>query len=93
MRTIHTLDDLIHELTNSLGLMSSYAQWLGSKPSVDPKAAKGLKMIQEEAERAANLLELVPYDTRRLPTQNAESFDRRTVTPRRQPAKGGGRAE
>lgn len=63
MRPIHTLEEVIHDVTNALSLISSHSQYLLSR--VEDKEA--LQIIYEEAERAASLLGLVPQGLARSP--------------------------
>jgi hypothetical protein len=62
MQTILTLEDLIHAMTNSLSVISGHSQHLLTKEAIAGKEREDLVVIREQAERAVNLLELVPRD-------------------------------
>ena len=78
MNPIRTLEDLIHAVTNSLGIISSHSQYLLGKRPAGVKGAEELQVIYEEAERAASLLNLVPRGLAKVPIQD-ESNDPQTV--------------
>jgi hypothetical protein len=59
MRSIRTLEDLVHAVANSLTLISSQAQYLLSRQATHIRDREELQIICEEAQRAASLLCLV----------------------------------
>ncbi|MBI5524892.1 MAG: hypothetical protein HY897_01015 [Deltaproteobacteria bacterium] len=80
MNPIRTLEDLIHEVTNSLGIISSHSQYLLGKRPAGVNYAEELQVIYEETERAANLLNLVPRGLAKVPVQDAhQRLDPKTV--------------
>ncbi len=70
MHPIRTLEDLVHAVTNSLGLISSHAQYLLGKADV-ASGKDELAVIYEEAERAAVLLSVLPENLRHTPLPTA----------------------
>ena len=80
MQQIRTLEDLIHAVTNSLSLISSYSQYLLGKREAAGPGSEDLEIIYDEAERAARLLSIVPQGLARAPIH--ETAD---ATPRRRP--------
>ena len=63
MRPVRTLEEVIHDVTNALSLISSQSQYLLGKTA----DSEELQIIYEEAERAAGLLGLVPQGLARSP--------------------------
>ena len=56
--TVSTLRELLHEVRNSLSLVSGHAQYLLLK--TPGEAPSELRIIRREAERAVSLINLVP---------------------------------
>lgn len=69
MPSIRTLEDLIHVVTNSLGLISSHSQYLLDQREATGPGAEDLEIICDEAQRAAKLLGLVPRGLAKTPIQ------------------------
>jgi CheY-like chemotaxis protein len=75
---IHTLEDLIHAVTNSLSIISSHSQYLLEKSEEAGQEAKELRVIYESSGRAAKLLGQIPKSLAETPIQahrNPESDD------------------
>jgi hypothetical protein len=81
VRTIRTLEDVLHAATNSLSLISSHSQYLLGKPQGETPGTEELRIIYEEAERAATLLSLVPQGLARSPIQDPINVDFRSAGP------------
>ena len=64
MDTVETVKYAIHAATNSFSLISGYAQLF-----LTTEASDDIRIIHEEANRAAILLSLVPFPTKRRPKQ------------------------
>ena len=79
MQPIRTLAELIHAVRNSLTLISSHAQYLVGKRPADAAEGEELRVIHEEAERAACLLSMVPQNLARAPVQDLEREGSGTV--------------
>jgi len=69
MQPIRTLEDLIHAVTNSLGLISSHSQYVLDQPAAMGTRTEDLEIICDEAQRAAKLLSLVPRGLAQTPIQ------------------------
>jgi len=87
MQSIRTLEELIHAVTNSLGLISSHSQYLLEQRAATRPGTEDLEIICDEAQRAARLLSLVPRGLARTPIQ--ETTD---ASPRRRPRYESGQA-
>jgi hypothetical protein len=77
MQPIRTLEDLIHAVTNSLGLISSHSQYVLDQPAAMGTRTEDLEIICDEAQRAAKLLRLVPRGLAKTPIQ--ETTDASTL--------------
>jgi hypothetical protein len=76
---IHTLEDVIHAVMNSLCLISSQSQYLlGKHDEAANGKASELEVIWDEAVRAAQLLNLVPEGLARTPIDDGEIETRAT---------------
>jgi hypothetical protein len=60
MGEIKTLGDLLHNVANSLSIISSYSQYLLGKREASGIGGEDLDVIRDEAHRAAELISLVP---------------------------------
>ena len=60
MGEIRTLGDLLHNVANSLSIISSYSQYLLGKRDESGIGCEDLNVIRDEAHRAAGLISLVP---------------------------------
>ncbi len=69
MQPVRTLEDLLHDVTNSLSLISSHAQYLLARHEATAQGAEQLQVVYDEAERAAALLRLVPQGLARSPIE------------------------
>jgi hypothetical protein len=75
MRPIRTLEDVVHTVTNSLSLISSHSQYLLGKLQGGAPGQDELRIIWQEAERAASVLSLVPQGLTRIPIQGLTTAD------------------
>ncbi|MDI7269109.1 MAG: hypothetical protein QME96_14060, partial [Myxococcota bacterium] len=57
-----TLGELLHDVTNSLGLIAGYSQYLLETTAGAAAQAEPLQVVWQEAERAATLIACVPED-------------------------------
>jgi len=73
VRQIRTLEDVLHAATNALTLISSHSQYLLGKLPPETLGMGELKIIYQEAERAASLLGLVPQGLAKSPVLELES--------------------
>ena len=69
MHPIETLEDVLHAVTNMPNIISLHSQYLLCKRELVRPPAEELRLIHDEAQRAASLLRRVPPGLARSPIE------------------------